>query len=124
MRGATHHSAAGRARISDDRIIVNLPARSYDGEASVWIAGYLPSKTVDITSGENRNLAVTYVNAVDRMQVIGLWSGEAITLELPLADVAPEGTAGLAIIVQARKDGLPGPIIGATRLALQSGSSS
>lgn len=112
------------ARIGDDRIIVNLPARSYDGEASVWIAGYLPSKTVDITSGENRNLAVTYVNAVDRMQVIGLWSGEAITLELPLADVAPEGTAGLAIIVQARKDGLPGPIIGATRLALQSGSSS
>ena len=112
------------ARISNDRIVVNLPAKSYNGEASVWIAGYLPPKTVDIASGENRDLAVTYVNIVDRMQAIGLWSGEAMTLELPLADVAPEGTAGLAVIVQSRKNGLPGPIIGATRLALQSGSSS
>lgn len=112
------------AHIHDDRIIVNLPAKDYDGEASVWIAGYLPPKTVDIGSGENRNLAVTYTNVVDRMQVVGLWSGQAVTLELPLADVAPEGTAGLAVIVQSRKSGLPGPIIGATRLALQSGSGS
>ncbi|SFM52375.1 hypothetical protein SAMN05192571_10241 [Pleomorphomonas diazotrophica] len=111
-------------RISNDRIVVTLPPRDYDGEASVWIAGYLPPKTVDIASGENRDLAVTYVNVVDRMQVVGLWSGEAMTLELPLADVAPEGTAGLAVIVQAKKDGLPGPIIGATRLALQGGSGS
>ena len=51
-----------------------------------------------------------------------MWSGAAMTLELPLADVAPEGTAGLAVIVQKKKDGLPGPILGATRLALESSS--
>ncbi len=112
------------ARIADDRVVVTLPAREHSGEASVWVAGYLPPKTVDIGSGENRDTAVTYVNVVDRMQVVGMWSGEAVTFELPLADVAPEGTAGLAVIVQSKKGGLPGPILGATRLALQSGSGS
>ena len=112
------------ARIQDDRVVVTLPAKENPGEAAVWIAGYLPPKTVDIGSGENRDTSVTYINVVDRMQVVGMWSGQAMTLELPLADVAPEGTAGLAVIVQAKKDGLPGPILGATRLALQSGSGS
>jgi hypothetical protein len=112
------------ARIADDRVVVTLPAREHSGEASVWVAGYLPPKAVDIGSGENRDTAVTYVNVVDRMQVVGMWSGEAVTFELPLADVAPEGTAGLAVIVQSKKGGLPGPILGATRLALQSGSGS
>ena len=112
------------ARIEGDRVVVTLPARDHAGEASIWIAGYLPPKTVDIGAGENRDTAVTYVNVVDRMQVVGMWSGEAATLELPLADVAPEGTAGLAVIVQAKKEGLPGPILGATRLALQSSSGS
>jgi len=110
------------ARIDGDRVVVSLPARDYVGEASVWVAGYLPPRTVDIALGENRDTAVTYVNIVDRLQVVGLWSGEAMTLELPLADVAPEGNAGLAVIVQAKKNGLPGPILGASRLALQSGS--
>jgi len=112
------------ARIQDDRVVITLPAKEHSGEASVWIAGYLLPKTVAIGSGENRDTSVTYVNVVDRMQVIGMWSGQAMTMELPLADVAPEGTAGLAVIVQAKKDGLPGPILGATRLALQSGSGS
>lgn len=112
------------ARIEGDRIVVKIPARDRADEASVWIAGYLPPKTVEIDSGENRDTSITYVNIVDRMQVIGMWSGEAVRLELPLADVAPEGTAGLAVIVQAKKRGLPGPILGATRLALQSGSGS
>jgi len=112
------------ARIADDRVVIALPAREHAGEAAVWIAGYLPPKTVNIRSGENRDASVTYVNVVDRMQVVGMWSGDAMTLELPLADVAPEGTAGLAVIVQAKKGGLPGPILGATRLALQNGSGS
>ena len=112
------------ARIDQDRVVITLPAKEHAGEASVWIAGYLPPKTVKIAAGENRNTSVTYVNVVDRMQVVGMWSGQAATLELPLGDIAPDGTAGLAIIVQAKKDGLPGPILGATRLALQSDSGS
>ncbi len=112
------------ARIDGDRVVIDLPAREDAGEAAIWVAGYLPPRTVNIASGENRDTAVTYVNIVDRLQVVGLWSGEAMRLELPLADVAPEGTAGLAVIVQAKKSGLPGPILGATRLALQSGSGS
>ena len=79
-------------------------------------------KPVDIGAGENRGTSVTYANVVDHLQVVGVWSGAAMTLELPLADVAPEGTAGLAVIVQKKKDGLPGPIVGATRLALESSS--
>lgn len=112
------------ARIADDRVVVTLPARDHAGEASVWIAGYLPPKTVNIGSGENRDTSVTYTNIVDRLQVVGMWSGEAMTLELPLADVAPEGIAGLAVVVQSKKDGLPGPVLGATHLVLQTGSGS
>lgn len=114
---------AVNARIDGDRLLVTLPAKDHAGEAAVWVAGYLPPKTVNIGSGENRDTSVTYVNVVDRMQAIGMWSGEAATLELPLADVAPEGTAGLAVIVQSKKGGLPGPILGATRVALQSNGS-
>ncbi len=110
------------ARIDHGRVIIDLPARQGADEASVWIAAYLPPRTVEIAAGENRGGSLTYTNVVDHLQVVGLWSGAAMTLELPLADVAPEGTAGLAVIVQKKKDGLPGPIVGATRLALESSS--
>lgn len=110
------------ARIDGTQVVIDLPAGDRPHEASVWIASYLPPRTVDITNGENRNTSVTYANVVDRLQVVGMWTGAAATIKLPLADVAPDGSAGLAVIVQAKQDGQLGPILGATRIALQSDS--
>lgn len=110
------------AHVDGSQIIIDLPAGAEQHEASVWIASYLPPKTVNITSGENRDTSVTYANVVDRLQVVGMWTGAAATIKLPLADVAPDGSAGLAVIVQSKDDGQLGPILGATRLTLQSGS--
>lgn len=122
-------SAAGQspdlavsARLDGNRVVVSLPAAESRTEATVWIAAFRLPSTVEIAAGENSGRSVTYFNVVDRLQVVGLWTGEAETLELPRSDVAADGVAGLAVIVQAKTGGLPGPILGATRLDLSSGS--
>jgi len=115
-------SVAVSARVDGTQVIVEMPAGTPKDEASIWIASYLPPQKVDIKTGENRDTSVTYANVVDRLQVVGMWTGAATTIKLPLADIAPDGSAGLAVIVQTKEGDKLGPILGATRLALQSGS--
>lgn len=111
------------ARIAGDRVIVTVPAGECGGaHAALWIAAYRPPQTIDIGGGENSGRRVVYHHVVDRWQVLGVWEGAPMTVELPLADIAPEGTAGLAVILQTKQNGLPGPIVGATELRLSGGS--
>ena len=109
------------ARIAGDRMIVKvssgvLPA---DTHVALWVASYRLPETVEIDRGENKGLEVTYTNIVERWQVLGMWSGEPMEVELPLSDIAQDHTAGLAVILQSKKKkGRPGPILGAARVTL------
>jgi len=108
------------AHLGADKVVVTVPAAG-DGlahHAAIWIAGYKAPETVEIKRGENRGQSLTYYNVVERWQVLGIWEGEAMTVELPLADIAQDSTAGLAVILQTKQDGAPGPIIGVTKLSL------
>lgn len=108
------------ARIVGDRVVVTVPAGQVAAnvQASLWIAGYRLPETVEIDRGENKGRQVVYTNVVERWQVLGMWSGEPMEVELPLGDIAQDRTAGLAVILQSKKDGRPGPILGAAKVTL------
>jgi hypothetical protein len=110
--------------IEGDRLVVDLPAAASDTQdhATLWVASYLKPQTVAIGAGENRDQTVVYHNVVDRWQAVAMWEGQPLTVELPLAEITGPNTAGLAVILQDKHDGKLGPIIGADRLALDSGT--
>lgn len=108
------------ARVQGDRVIVTVPAGRIapNVHAALWIAGYRLPEVVEISRGENKGRKVTYTNIVERWQVLGMWSGEQMEVELPLGDIAQDRTAGLAVILQSKADGRPGPILGAAKVTL------
>lgn len=108
------------AKVSGDRVVVNVPAGPppSSGHAAVWIAAYHSPTIVDVGRGENSGRKLTYYNIVERWQVLGMWRGDAVTVELPLSDIAQDGTAGLAVVLQSKSNGKPGPILGAARIDL------
>ncbi|HUG61526.1 MAG TPA: DUF1223 domain-containing protein [Methylomirabilota bacterium] len=108
------------ARIEGDRIVVRVP----DGvlpphtRAAVWIASYREPVGVEIGRGENAGHEVTYTNAVERWQVLGMWDGDAMTVELQISDMTTDQTAGCAVVLQTKRKGRPGPILGAAKVSL------
>jgi hypothetical protein len=109
------------ARVEGDRIIVRVPpGRIPDGsKAAVWIASFRGPESVEIENGENAGKAVTYANVVDRWQVLGMWDGDEMTVELPISDIAGDHSVGCAVVLQTKKNGVPGPILGAAKVALE-----
>jgi hypothetical protein len=108
------------ARVQGDRIVVHVPAGklAVGTTSALWIASYRQPETVSVDQGENAGHEVTYINVVDRWQVLGMWDGEEMTVELPLADIAQDRTAGFAVVLQSKKKGRPGPILGAAKVDL------
>ena len=104
------------ARTQDGRIIVDVgaaAAAAKDRSATVWLAIVEPKAYVDIKHGENRGRKLGYYNVVRDLTPAGMWSGKAMTLELPAGALLQPG-AKCAVIVQA---GEMGRILGATWVA-------
>ncbi|ODN70282.1 DUF1223 domain-containing protein [Methylobrevis pamukkalensis] len=108
------------AVLAGDRLIVTLPAvpKLHGEDPTIWLVTYEHAADVTIARGENTGRTVTYTNVVRRLQPIGMWSGEAMTIEYPMADLRREGADGCAVIVQANKDRHIGPILGAATVKL------
>ena len=53
------------------------------------------------------------------MHRLGMWKGDAISVELPLAEMAGVGADGCAVLIQQETAGLPGPILGAASYSLR-----
>jgi hypothetical protein len=108
------------ARIEGDRIIVEVPAgtKPPGAKAAVWIASFRQPETVEIAEGENAGHSITYYNIVDRWQVLGMWNGDTMRVELPLTDIVSDRSAGCAVILQNKHNGMPGPILGAAKVDL------
>jgi hypothetical protein len=125
---ATAPSVPILVKRAGDHIVVSVQGLSADGReaaphhAALWIANYIKPQTVTIARGENVDKKVTYYNIVNRWQVLGMWDGGPMTVELALSDIATDDSAGLAVILQSKDNGLPGPILGAAKLDLQSGT--
>ena len=69
-------------------------------DATVWMFRILPQVTVAIHSGENGGRTITYHNVVRQIRAVGQWKGQALSLDLPVADQSVEHDDGVAIVVQ------------------------
>lgn len=82
-------------------------------KATVW-AVYLKRRVeVTIERGENKGARIAYTNVARRIQPIGMWKGEAMSVEMPASDLARMKADAVAVIVQAEAGGRPGRILGA-----------
>ena len=69
-------------------------------DATVWLLEVLSRATVAIHGGENEGRSVTYRNIVRNVKAVGVWKGQAETLNLPREDMIGEPHDGVAVIVQ------------------------
>ena len=82
--------------------------------ATIMLAAYSPRATVAIQRGENRGREITYHNVVRKLTAIGTWSGEALTLRVPMAEVRAVKSDAGAVLLQAKD---LGPILAAAEIA-------
>ena len=87
-------------------------------DGTLYLVPFKREVTADIKRGENRGRQVTYHNVVSEMRPIGMWYGKSVDIQLPLKELSKGGYDGCAILLQADVGGLPGPIFGATMVAL------
>lgn len=86
-------------------------------EAVVEIVYFQPQSDVVVERGENAGRTLTYINAVTKVDMLGLWKGEAKSFDLPMSQMIANKAKNCAVVIrQIRKDGLPGAIIGAAVL--------
>src|SRR5262249_27344230 len=79
--------------------------------ATVWLATFKRKVAVPIGRGENSGRMIDYWNVVRSFDLVGQWDGTALSLNLPMPDIADD--EGLALIVQR---GAAGPILAAASL--------
>lgn len=84
-------------------------------EATVWMAHTLSSRAVDIGRGENRGRVITYHNIVRSFAAVGKFSGEPLSLRLPVKGQPGENSDGIVVWVQT---GEMGQILGAAQIKL------
>ena len=97
-----------------DMLKLDVPADETLEDATIWLVRYLDRADVAIEKGENAGKTMVYTQVVVDRQPVGLWeAASGAEIKLPLEQFAGEDNGGLAILIQAERNGLPGPILGA-----------
>src|SRR5262249_38777244 len=81
--------------------------------ATVWMAHTANARTVEIGRGENRGRTITYHNDVRSFAAVGKYSGDAMSLKLPIKGQPGENSDGIVVWVQT---GEMGQIVGAAQI--------
>jgi hypothetical protein len=84
-----------------------------DANATIWLFRVLPQATVSITDGENKGHTYTYRNVVREIRALGMWKGQAFSLDLPRQELM--GTSHDSLVVAVQQGGY-GRILGAAML--------
>ncbi|WP_246657531.1 DUF1223 domain-containing protein [Cohaesibacter sp. CAU 1516] len=120
-RGAKALSVNIKTETSRDALKISVAgSNSVDKRvrnSTLYLVPFKKSVSVAIKRGENRGRTVTYHNVVSGMRPIGMWHGDSIAVELPLAELQQHGFDGCAVLLQADLKGLPGPIHGAAMVS-------
>jgi hypothetical protein len=104
----------GLRLVEDEVVHVTAPPQSGMGEAVVWLVTFRASAEIDIERGENTGQHLVYSHIVTGRQPVGMWSpSEGTDIRIPLSEALGGQSDGAAILVQERRQDLPGPIIGA-----------
>jgi hypothetical protein len=86
--------------------------KAHDGarDATVWLFHLRSKATVKIGAGENDGRTMTYHNVVGDQKAVGMWKGQALSLDLPRAAMEGAPHDMLAVVLQ---QGGYGRVIGA-----------
>ena len=68
-----------------------------------------------IGRGENSGRTVTYSNVVRSMTRLAEWTGDRLSLDVPLGVAKPEGADGYVVVLQATNGPQAGRIVGAAK---------
>ncbi|MBW3096734.1 DUF1223 domain-containing protein [Pseudohoeflea coraliihabitans] len=106
-----------------DAIVVSIGAASAAasqdefGKADIVIVYFDTINTVSIGAGENGGKTITYRHSVRDMETIAMWSGDALTIDLPASVLRGQPGRNCAVLVQqVDETGRPGAILGAAML--------
>ncbi|HEY3779111.1 MAG TPA: DUF1223 domain-containing protein [Rhizomicrobium sp.] len=81
--------------------------------ATVWLFHILSRAYVHVLAGENQGRSLTYRNVVRDVRPVGLWKGQALSVDLPRKDQISAPHDAVAVLLQ---EGGYGRIIGAAFL--------
>ena len=102
-----------RMEAKGDVLVIDVgaaPPGSDKREAAIWLAVAGEVAKVSIKRGENRGRDLSYHHPVRELMPVGMWTGEPMTIRLPLNDLKTMGGDCLAALLQ---EGRTGPILGA-----------
>ena len=100
-------------KLSGDEFAITIPAGSTPGSAQIWLCGLTSSMPVTIERGENRGHTLTYHNVIRHRLKLGTWTGAALDLHVPTADIVDSTVDRVAVIVQVGTLDNPGAMLGA-----------
>jgi hypothetical protein len=105
--------------VGTNMLEVTIGPQASGAPAMVWLITFKDHAQVVIERGENAGRTMDYDQIVTGKQMLGMWDAVAGThLKLPLAELTADGSNGAVILVQGDKNGLPGPILGASLVQL------
>mgnify|MGYP001628002201 CR=1 FL=1 len=106
-----------------DTLEVTIAGAPVSDKAEIIVAYFDESHTVEIPRGENRGRRITYRHSVRDLEIIGMWSGDDMRIELPRSVLGDDPGRGCAVLVQeVDGKGRPGAILGAAILDERKGS--
>lgn len=91
-------------------IVIGAAGDRQHAEATVWLFHVLTRASVHVLSGENQGRSLAYRNVVRDVRPVGLWKGQALSLDLPRSDQITAPHDAVTVILQ---EGGYGRILGA-----------
>lgn len=99
------------------QVSVDQGAVPEGSDVKIVLVYYRDSSTIDIKRGENKGRQITYRNTVTNAQILGMWDGQKMAIDIPKDQIEAHGANGCAILLQATSaSGTPGAILGAAIL--------
>jgi hypothetical protein len=102
-------------RAEGDTLVIDVgaaPENSDTRAATIWLAIAKEVEKVAVTRGENRGRELSYHHPVRELTPIGMWTGQAMMLRLPLMDLKTRGGDRLFALLQVEDSG---PILGSAK---------
>ncbi len=102
----------------EDMLEVTIAGAPDGGKAEIVMIYFDKATTVEIKRGENRGKRLTYHHSVRDLEIIGMWTGQELRIDLPGTVLGNNPDRGCAVLLQ-RIDGKgrPAAIIGAAMLS-------
>ena len=118
VRGAVAEAGSGlgvRLEAKGDTAAITVDEAQIGEPADIVTMRYRRKSVHAIERGENRGRTYTYHHPVHAIETVGTFDGRAVRLAIRAPD------EGIAVLVQERKHGGPGAILGAASLSSMSG---